>query len=255
MTQTTITYLGHTGLLITSDQVRFVIDPNFSSKVVSLKRQQPSAHLQYIDQLHQVNAILYTNAHHHRLDTKSLGFFKQTAQLVLPLGLGSVIPKVYRFHQTELKDGAELHFGDCYIRAIKARHRGFRKSGLTHKACLNYLIKTPTGNIFYCSDSAYEGAYFYDIGQEFKIDVAILPIDHVGPDFSAGKRYMTAKQALQAFGDLQASQMVPNCYGAFSFSGHKIDKILAELNQQIAEQDLQSKVKVLQPGEIFCLES
>lgn len=247
MSKTKVKFLGHTTVQVQSQNVNFIFDPNFINKLCSLKRKDKPVIL--TEELHNINAILISNAHRNRLNLDSLKYFKQVSQIVLPMGVGKVFKNFFQFHFNELKAGAQTTIGDCEIHAIRSLHRGSRGLGFKYKNSLNYIIKMPHHKLFYCSDTKYEGAYFHKIGKEHKIDLAILPIDHVGPDLISRKRYMTASQALHAFRDLGAAKMIPNCYGAFNFSGRTAKKVLKGLNQEIEKHDLKDKVAVLQPGE------
>lgn len=246
MTQVQIQFLGHAGILIQSEQLKLVVDANFSSRIPFIRRVGAVAPVPF-ESLQKVQAIFYTNAHHHRLDVPSLRCFKQTTQIFTPLEVASVIPSMFQFHRTEFKDGAEIEVGDIKVKAIKGLHRAFRKSGLRYPLSLNYLFKVAGKTVFYCSDTRYDGAYFYDLGQEHKIDLAILPIDHVGPDQLATNRYMDLHQALQAFQDLKAAQMLPVCYGAFNFSARSSEAFLENFRTEVNRLQLAERVLILEP--------
>jgi L-ascorbate metabolism protein UlaG (beta-lactamase superfamily) len=104
--------------------------------------------------------------------------------------------------------------------------------------------------ILYGTDSPY-GKHFAEIKNRFKIDVAILPIGHVAPDFWAGKRYLSVAEAIQAFVDLGADTLIPNAYGAFAWDASSHGRIRDQLNEEIFKQSLRERVRVLKPGETF----
>ncbi|MBU0506861.1 MAG: MBL fold metallo-hydrolase [bacterium] len=247
MSEITIRYLGHSSLMIHADNINFLFDPNFDVKLMKMKRlDEPK-----IDQelLHEVQVILISNPHHHRLNLPSFKFLKQAAQLILPLGLSKIVNTYFHFRVTELKAGAQTEVGEIKIIGIKSLHKAFRNCSLIRKNALNYIIKTPTKTIFYCSDSPYDGSYFFDLGKEYNIDVAILPIDHVGLDIFAKNRYMTREQALQAMQDLGAKKMIPYCFGSFNFAGRKRENVLNLFKKDIEKASLEEKVIILEPGQ------
>ena len=249
MTKATITFLGHTTVLINMDGILFIIDPNFSKKISLLKRLDDNLINIDTDKLHQIQVILLTNAHRNRFDTGSFRFFKQTAQVILPLGSSKFLGKYYRFHKNELKAGAETKIGNCQIIALKSLHRGFRTCSALKTNSLNYMLKTPDQTIFYCSDTRYDGAYFYDIGREYNIDLAILPVDHVGIDALAKNRFMNTSQALQAFRDLNAKKMLPVAFGSFNFAQRKAAKVIENIKAEMLKQNLGDEVCILDRGE------
>lgn len=242
MSKTKVKFLGHTTVLVQTGYVNFIFDPNFSHKLRWLKRKT-KPFIPFED-LHNVHAILISNARRHRFDLDSMRYFKQASQIILPLGLARRFDKSFAFHLIELKPGAQTNVSDCRVTAIKAL-----APAATRRGGLNYLVKTPMYTIFYATDTAYQGAYFHKIGRDFKITLAILPIDHVGFDFCASKRYMNPAQALHAFQDLGADKMLPVCYGAFHLSRRSPDKFLKEFENEVASQGLTNKVVVLRPGD------
>jgi len=229
-------FLGHTTIYLNLDNVHLIIDPHFGRKLHFLKRKdQPIFNF---EELHNVDAILISHLNKHRFDLSSFCYFKQSTQIILPLGRGKLLNKHFQFHVSELKGGAQTTIGNCEIHAIKT---------LNNKG-INYIIKSNTLTIFYATDSKYDGAYFYDIGKKYNIDLAILPIAPVCPTlFSKGN--MNSKQALQAFQDLKAKKMVPNCFGSFSYSGHSTEKIIEAFQKEINQLDLLDQVQILRAGE------
>ncbi|MBF0103779.1 MAG: MBL fold metallo-hydrolase [Deltaproteobacteria bacterium] len=247
MNECSITFLGHTTVWLKTSDISLVIDPNFDKKMFYLRRlDDPSINT---EDLHKVNCVLLSNAHHHRMNLDALRYFKQTAQIILPMGLGRIISRFHRFPINELKNGAEMGIGSCQIIGLKPLHRGFRNCPLIPQNSLHYIIKLPTATVFYCSDTKYDGACFFDIGKNYNIDVAILPIDHLNPDFIAGKRYMTPAEAVQAFKDLGAKKMIPNAFGSFNYHGRTFEKISETLSQEMTKQGVTSEVCLLRPGE------
>ena len=251
MNKVDIKFMGHCTILIKTDTVNFILDPNFASKLFYLRRLDKP--VLDTESFHDVNAILISNAHHHRLHPSSFKHFKQTAQMILPLGLGKFVNTYFNFRLTELKAGAQTTLADWKIIAIKSLHKGFRKCLFSRKKSLNYILKSQDKTIFYCSDTKYDGAYFFDIGKEYNIDLAILPIDHVGPDFLARKRYKSISNALQACQDLGAKKMLPYCFGSFNFSGRKAKSVLKKLKKETELTGIDERVHVLNPGEILSL--
>jgi len=246
MSKVAITFLGHTTVLIKSEEISIITDPNFSDKTLSLKRKdQPIINP---DALNSVNVITISNAHHNRLNTDSFKYFKQDVQMVLPIGLGKLVNTYFNFRLSELKEDAEKVIGSSKIIAKKSLHRGFRTSGLTFSNSLHYIFKLGDKTIFYCSDTKYDGTYFFELGKAYDIDLAILPIDHVGPDLTANGRYLNVSRAVQAFQDLNAKKMLPVSYGSFSFSGHSKESVEKKLLKEIEKHSLQDKIQIVEPG-------
>jgi L-ascorbate metabolism protein UlaG (beta-lactamase superfamily) len=244
--ENSIQYIGHTTVLVSAKGLQLVFDPNFNKKIPMIKRQQEAV-FNPLD-LHKTQAIFYTNAHYHRLDLKSLKYFSLTSQIIIPIGISKIIKPSFPFHITELKEDAEMTMGESQVYAYKALYKA--KRALNHYSnCLNYVVKTPSLTFCYISDTRYEGLYFYDMGKKHAIDVAFLPIDHVGPDSTARSRYLDIPKALQAFLDLGAKKLVPVCYGAFNFSHRNHEKFKEKLLKEAEKLNIADKMCLLAPGE------
>jgi L-ascorbate metabolism protein UlaG (beta-lactamase superfamily) len=188
------------------------------------------------------------------MDIGSYKYLPLATQILMPKGTRSVLDRFIEFAYEDVVDGDEKTIGDLRVTAMMSPHRAQRWSGMRFILALNYIIQTPDNKvIFYGTDSPY-GPHFATFADRYKIDVAILPLDHVAPDFIAGKRYLDIPGALQAFSDLRATKMIPNAYGSFSFSGRRVESILEELRAEMFKRNLKDQVKVLQPGEAMNLE-
>lgn len=243
-----IEYFGHTSVrLLTEDGQKLVFDPNFSDRLGRLQRKQDAVFDP--ESLHNTDLLFFSNAHFHRLDRRSLKFFKQSTRVILPLGLTPLVNLYYRFPISELKAGATMEVGNTKIVAIKSLHTGARYVGARYANVLHYLIKTPTQNLLYVSDCRYDGAAFHEIGEKHRIDTVIMPVSQIAPRFWARNRYLNLEQAMLAFKDLGAKTMIPVAYGAFGFSVASQEKWEKRILKEAEKQEISAKVHVLKPGE------
>lgn len=241
--------MGHSSFLITTRDVKFVFDPCFSNNICFVNRDQPAVYDPI--ELHDVQVIVLSNANKNRFDIRSLKFFKQNTQMIVPSGMGESLKIEFDSRITEMADSAETSVGHNKIIAYQSLYTGFKNLFSSRINSLNYILKNTDMTLFYCSESKYEGVYFYDLGKKHNIDVAIIPIDHVCPDFLAGKRFMSMSKAIQTCLDLNAKVMIPCSYGAFNFSKRVYEEELEKLNTEIEKFGVRDRIKVLQPGEIY----
>ncbi|HLD43975.1 MAG TPA: hypothetical protein VJC18_00965, partial [bacterium] len=139
------------------------------------------------------------------------------------------------------------------VTGVKSLHRAYRSNVFVQKPALHYLLHLGDKTIFYCSDTSYDGSFFFDVGKDQKIDLAILPVDHISPDLVAKKRFMNTRNALQAIQDMGAPKMIPYAFGAFNFASRKADKIVAQLKKDAEQLNLLDRIHVLAPGEEMVL--
>lgn len=242
----TIMHLGHCGLLIKTASSQIVIDPNFSRKLLFLNRQDEP----FIPapELKKSQAVLITNAHPNRMDISSYKYFPLATRVFVPKGTRPILGRFIDFTYEELVAGDNRNVGDIRIKAIASSHRALRWSGLRYGLALHYLLTFPDeSTLLYATDGA-DSAHFATIAKENKIDLAVMPVAHVGPGLTAGKRYQTVKTALQGFKNLGARVLVPNAFGSFSFSGKSAEKIIHEIREESVREGIQERVRILSPG-------
>jgi L-ascorbate 6-phosphate lactonase len=97
--------------------------------------------------------------------------------------------------------------GEVYDASPRVRIRIFPSRDKYEPDAVMYLIETPGGNIFHSGDTSYFEA-FKPVGQENKVDVALLNFGKQMPDAKA-RYYMDANEVVAAARDLKARILVP----------------------------------------------
>lgn len=247
MSETIVKYLGHTTVLIECGPDRIIIDPNFSSGMPLARRQEKSVFDPH--ELHDIAGLLISNPRLNRLDQGSLKFFKQRkTRVVIAKGLGQYIKRFFNFAVSEMEAGQSVSFGEIHVTAIPRRHFSVRFL-MPHKISLNFIIQTPDKTIFYGSDLKYDKDFFTQLGESYKIDLAILPIDYVGSSWVNRGNFLTMHDALRAFEDLGARLLLPNGHSAFVWLGRNPMAARQLLEQELEKnRSLKEKVHILNPG-------
>jgi L-ascorbate metabolism protein UlaG (beta-lactamase superfamily) len=241
-----IAFAGHTTMLLQNANDLIVTDPNFSLSSGLITRRDQAVFDPFL--LHSAKAVLVTSAHFHRLNFPSYKYFQTTCPFLIPEGIKSLCEGHANGQWTEMKPRAEFNAGSFRILALPAAHTGARVTSLRFTGSLHYLIRTGNQTIFYGGDTAYTRD-FAEIGAEFAIDAAILPIDAIGPESWRMGRYLTPENALRAFKDLKAKRFIPNAFGSYAFGNRDVQDCLKRLRQLVVADGIQAKLSVLAPGE------
>jgi L-ascorbate metabolism protein UlaG (beta-lactamase superfamily) len=117
----------------------------------------------------------------------------------------------------------------------------------SHRGFGGFIIETGGRTIFHCGDTAYFDG-FKEIGERFKIDVALLPIGAYDPP-SGREVHMNPEEALQAFLDLKAQRMVPMHYGTFRLSYEPMDEPPQRLREYARKRGLEERIEFMTEGE------
>lgn len=246
-----IHFLGHTSIQIDAGPTRLIVDPNFGTRIPFLNRHEPAV-FDPLD-LHATDAVLFSNPRWNRMHHHSLKYFKQRrARLLLPRGTADGIRRFYGFPIAEMAENTPIALdGGITITALSVPHTSWRFFK-RHDVSLCFLIRTPGITLFYGSDTTYDRNFFARVGSAHDIDAAILPIDRVGADLTAGTRFLNVTDALAAFRDLKADTLIPNAFGAFVWHGRDPQASRRDLESRVAnDPTLNEKVKVLMPGQCF----
>lgn len=239
----TLKFLGHTSILIESEDLNLLFDPVFTNQIPFKKRKQPFVH--HPDVLQKVNCLALTSPHHHRFQPDSLRYFKQSTQVIVPQDCADLVQGFFNFHLTELSDGASIKLGQNKLYAIEALHRGHRGLNYKYKLCLNYVLKTPKKTYLFVSDNRYEGQYFHELGEKFKIDIAIMPIGQLGKNALKSNRNLNPKLCVQAFEDLKAKALVPYFYGSFGESAIHAGALIQDLKDEMQKHGHADHLQIL----------
>ena len=242
-----ITHLGHGTNLVQIQGQNFLTDPVFSDKIFMFFKRKKAVGLKP-ENLPPLSAILISHAHYDHLDIFSYKFFKTTLPIIVPKGLGSFVSKFLPNPVIEIpSDGKHLHQG-VEIHALPVQHHGCRWLPLRYRAATAYLLKSAESCVYFCGDSGY-GPHFAKAGQAFPIDAALLPIGGYHPRWWLKRQKMTPEEALQAFEDLQAKQMIPINWGVFDFLREDAEEAWKRLEAEAGKKGLGGKVRLLQPGQ------
>lgn len=246
-----ITYIGHATTLIECDNKVVLTDPNFSKRVLFVKR---SERLNFDPlNLPELSAILISHAHFDHLDIDSFKYIKSSVPIFVPPGLSKYLGKFIRNPIIELREWSTHKLPiNLEITATPAHHTGFRWSMLRFRKCNGYIINfaNPGARVYFAGDTGY-GPHFKDIALSHAkpIDVALLPIGAYEPRWFMKKRHLNPVEATQAFLDLRAIHMVPIHHSAFKLSAEKLNEPTEWLERVASERDLTQKVHILRSGE------
>jgi L-ascorbate metabolism protein UlaG (beta-lactamase superfamily) len=240
----TITWIGHSSFLIQINGFNILTDPVFGNvkalsdplwkqwrtDAITITKRLMKPGIKFKN-LPPIDAILISHNHSDHTDTHSLMALqkKYNPEVFVPMGNGSLFASMgfTRIVETNwwdryklTKDGRTIA-----ITCVPAYHWSIRFSLASYRKSLwsGWMISGNDTNIYFAGDTAY-GPFFKEIAQQFpSITVALLPIGPSGPmDQENEHKYshVDARQAVDAFIDLNAPLFIPMHYGTFFSSDH-----------------------------------
>lgn len=239
-----LTWIGHASFLIQTPHANLLVDPNWAKWLKVIKRiRQPGLD---IHDLPSIDLVLVTHAHFDHLDRRTLRRVAEDQPIVVPFEVGNLVHDLGFRSVNELNYWCQFQHGPARITLTPCRHWGARVLHDSHRGFGGYVIEMDGRTIYHCGDTAFFDG-FKEIGQRFKIDVALLPIGAYDPP-SGREVHMNPEEALQAFLDLGAKTMVPMHYGTFRLSYEPPDEPLERLRIQAKKLGIEDKIAVMTEG-------
>jgi L-ascorbate metabolism protein UlaG (beta-lactamase superfamily) len=217
----TCTVIGHSTTLTQLDGTSILTDAHFGPRVfLSPRRTELKIDHALLD---KVNAVLISHMHYDHLHLNSFKFIGSGIPVIVPEHTEKAVGPFVSNPVIELAHWATHELTDgTTITALPLHHRGGRLSQLRYTSSNAYLVDSGGMRMFFCGDSAY-GPSFKEIGALYDIDAAYIPIGCYEPRWFMKKRHMTPAEAVNAFEELQAKNMIPIHYGTFRLSFEPLD--------------------------------
>ena len=239
-----ICWLSHASFLVSLGGKRILIDPVFGN-IPFYKRYTPFPYA--VEELLPVDYLLVSHTHYDHFDVPSLKALakKSNFTAVLPLCMGALLSKKVAQRAVYELDWYEIYEAEgLKITLVPAKHWGRRGAFDTNTVLWGgYILEYAGKTIYFAGDTAY-GSHFKEIGERFRIDVALLPIGAYEPSHIMKHNHLDPDEAYLAFADLGAKEMIPMHYGTFKLT----DEPMAEPLQRIG------KISSMKKGKICCLD-
>ena len=223
----TVTWFGHSTILLQIAGKNLLIDPVFSNHTSPFAFLGPKAFPysnQYsIDELPEIDAVLISHDHYDHLDYESIHKLKsRVSKFYAPLGLGAHLEKwgIPAKNITEAEWWDEFQFDqEILFSCVPMRHfsgRGIADRNKTLWA--GWVIKSKNHTIIHTGDSGY-GDHFKQIGEKYgPFDLTMVECGQ----YNEGWPYihMTPEETVQAHIDLNGRLLLPIHWGRFNLSIH-----------------------------------
>lgn len=169
-----IDYLGHASVRIDLDGVRFLTDPALEPRMGPLRRLVAPVPG---DVLEGIDAVVVSHLHLDHLDLATLRRLPSDVRLIVPRGAGAWLRSQGWSSVVELGLGERTEIGGVGVRAVAARHGGYRPPRGPRAAALGYVLEGKR-TVYFAGDTGLYGE-MREVAPE--VDVALLPVGGWGP--------------------------------------------------------------------------
>jgi L-ascorbate metabolism protein UlaG (beta-lactamase superfamily) len=220
-----IVWLGHASFLFTLGRKHFIVDPVLYN-VGPLKRFTPLPC--DVAVLKQIDFILLSHNHRDHADKRSmmeLCALNPSAVILTGLNIAPLL-RSWRIRNPIIEAGWYQQYQletDVQVSYLPAKH--WNRRGLHDMNDMlwgSFMLQSPTQTIYFGADSGL-GIHYPEIAQLFpNIDVAILGIGAYKPEWFMNTAHTSPADALVAFEQLNAKQLIPMHHGTFDLSDEPV---------------------------------
>lgn len=250
-----ITWFGHSTLLIRIDNKTLLTDPVFGKRASPFSFLGPKpfatkANLG-IEDLPHIDAVLISHDHYDHLDYATIKQIHEGIPLFLvPLGIRDHLERwgVNPDKIIEFDWGTRFSLADSLqLTATPAQHFSGRKNQNNSTLWCSWVIEGRDSKVFFSGDSGY-GKHFSKIGEEFgPFDLTLMECGAYGKYWP--NIHMRPEESLQAHIDLRGKYLLPIHWGKYNLAFHPWKEPI----QLLRSRAKLSGVTVLNPlqGEIY----
>ena len=247
-----VTFIKHAGVMIKDADQHILVDPVFFG-LPFIKDFTPLAF--DIEQMPAPTHVLITHGHYDHLDEPTLAALDSQTHVITPLGYDDI------FNGLKLNRRSQLDWFDSFedngleITLLPCKHWTMRNPifGANQSLWGSFLIKTPNGKTIYISGDTTYFRGFREIGSEYEIDLAIINLGAYSHGRTWWLSHLNPRQAVRAFQDLQAKQMMIVHWGSYNLTSEPVHFPPIHLRPELEKAGLTDRWANLNHGQTLFL--
>jgi N-acyl-phosphatidylethanolamine-hydrolysing phospholipase D len=242
MRNPSITWIGHSTMLVRMDGVTFLTDPIFSERASPVgfagpKRLVPPG--VPVQDLPEIDFVLLSHDHYDHADLPSVqALAARGARFIVPLGLGDLVRSAGG-DAVELDWWQTHEIGDIRIHCVPSQHFcGRALADGNRRLWAGWVVEGPTRRFYHAGDTGYFTG-FAEIGKRLgPIDLAAIPIGAYAPREIMRVVHLNPEEAVQAAIDLGATRVIGMHFGTFDLTDEPLDEPPRRFHAAAAEHGL-----------------
>jgi L-ascorbate metabolism protein UlaG (beta-lactamase superfamily) len=204
MSPASLTWLGHSTVLLELDGTRVVTDPLLSRRIAHLWRADPVPELAA-----RVDAVAVSHLHWDHLHVRSLKRLASGAVLIVPRGTERLVGRLDFARVVPVQPGDTVDLGGVSVEVTHAEHPRIRRWNVRSEA-VGYVFHGSRRAYFAGDTDLFDG--MRELGEH--LDLALLPVAGWGRNLPPG--HLDAHKAVRALELLQPRMAVPIHWGTFA---------------------------------------
>lgn len=251
MTNGSITFIGHSTLLINIGGFKILTDPILANWVYGVPRiKRVKANVRRLNG--SVDLILISHAHKDHLNKKTLKKFSSEIPVATHFNNKNYLRGCRRDNIIEFDHWQEKEFsgGIVKITLVPASHPKTLPWGPIGTPS-GFIIESKKQNIYFAGDTSFCKDIFTKISQRFEIDTLLMPIGAYSPRWLLKRGHVNPDEALETLKIIGAKKMIPIHWGSFMMALDTPQKPIRILRKKINGTDFENRIVILKNGETF----
>jgi L-ascorbate metabolism protein UlaG (beta-lactamase superfamily) len=252
----TVTWVGHSTLLVQLDGVNILTDPTWSLRVgpwsgrLGVRRFTPPGIA--FDDLPPIDLVLISHDHYDHLDEATVRRLARAfnPRFVVPLGIKAWLAERGITNVSELDWSESITVKGLRIVCTPAQHGSGRVLLDAGQRLWASWVVVGSKRFYFGGDSGY-APHLAMIGEAFgPFDLAALPIGSYTPREIARPVHMSPEEALQASLDLRSARFIGIHWGTFELAQEAYEEPPRRIAAEVARLELDPRSILLpKPGE------
>ncbi|MCB9059731.1 MAG: MBL fold metallo-hydrolase [Calditrichae bacterium] len=257
-TELSVTWVGHSTLLIQIDGMNILSDPVWAERASPVSFAGPGRLVKPgidFDKLPKIDMVIISHDHYDHLDKETIEMLGNDPYYLVPLGLGEFLEDLDITNYQELDWWDEIKFNNIRFVCVPAQHfSGRTLFDRNQTLWCGWVMQGARDKIYYAGDTGYFSE-FKNIGRKLgPFTIAAIPIGAYQPQWFMSPVHISPQEAVDVYLDVKAKYFIPIHWGTFQLSDEPISEpprlLLREVNNRKLDADL---FRVLKHGETFVL--
>ncbi len=227
----TITWVGHSTLLVQMDHVTFLTDPIWSKTPSPIPFLGPRRFVEpglALEDLPPIDFVVVSHNHYDHLDVPTLRALAErdpATRFLVPLGNGALLRRKGIERVEELDWGQSARHEGVTIHCLPAQHWSKRGLGDDLKALWSsWAVVGPERRFYFAGDTGYFDG-FERIGEALgPFDLAAVPIGAYEPRAMMRSSHLDPEESIRASVALRARRALAMHFGTFDLSDEPLDE-------------------------------
>jgi len=250
----TVTWIGHSTLLIQLDGLNILTDPIWSDRSSPVQFAGPKRHVEPgldFEDLPEIDIVIISHNHYDHLDRLTIEKLGNKPKYFVPLGIGEFLSDLDISNYEELDWWDSITFNKVKFVCTPSQHFSNRTMFDRNKTLwCSWTILGHNFKFYFGGDSGYFPG-FKEIAKKYgPFDIAALPIGAYLPRWFMSPVHLSPQEAIQSYLDLKAEVFIPIHWGTFELADEPLDLPPKVLKEEIEKRQLNSdKFWILKHGE------